>query len=102
MAGDSCHPILPYMAQGFNLALEDAAVLGSVLSRATSTRQLPKATAIYEKLRRARTQKMHEETFRHGKEFQLPDGLEQEQRDRDFAASFEPDDGPSGRWYVNH
>jgi len=33
LIGDAAHPILPYMGQGANLAIEDAAVLASLLSR---------------------------------------------------------------------
>lgn len=101
MAGDACHAILPYMAQGFNLALEDAATLGSLLSRVNSSKQLPMATAIYEMIRRERTRRMHEETFKHGREFHLPDGLEQQLRDKELAASFEHSDGCRDRWYVD-
>ncbi|MCJ1310546.1 hypothetical protein MMC25_004210 [Agyrium rufum] len=33
MAGDACHPMLPYLAQGANSSLEDGAVLGWLLGR---------------------------------------------------------------------
>jgi salicylate hydroxylase len=55
MAGDSCHPILPYMARGANSAFEDAAVLGAVLSRVPRALQLPQATQLYESIRQFRT-----------------------------------------------
>lgn len=98
MAGDSCHPILPYMAQGANSALEDAAVLGGVLSHITHAAQLPQATQMYESIRQRRTKKLHEITFQQGEEFHLPDGPEQEERDRLLAKSFEPTDGARERW----
>lgn len=98
MAGDSCHAILPYMAQGVNSALEDAAVLGGVLSRVTHAAELPLATQRYESIRQRRTQKLHEITFQQGKEFHLLDGPEQEERDKLLARSFEPNDGADGRW----
>jgi salicylate hydroxylase len=98
MAGDSCHPILPYMAQGANSAFEDAAVLGAVLSRVSRALQLPQATQLYESIRQFRTQKLHHITFQQGEELHLPDGSEQINRDELLARSFEPDDGPHGRW----
>lgn len=98
MAGDSCHPVLPYMAQGANSALEDAAVLGGILSRVTHAAQLPSATQLYETLRQQRTQKLHEITFQQGEEFHLLDGPEQEERDRLLAKSFETIDGTQARW----
>ncbi|KAK2804762.1 hypothetical protein FQN51_001403 [Onygenales sp. PD_10] len=39
--GDSCHPMLPYLAQGANSSLEDAAVLGTLLAKLTEKTQLP-------------------------------------------------------------
>lgn len=98
MAGDSCHPILPYMAQGANSALEDAAVLGGVLSRMTHAAQLPLATELYESIRQKRTRKLHEITFQQGKDLHLKDGPEQEERNRLLARSFESIDGARERW----
>lgn len=86
------------MAQGANSALEDAAVLGGVLSRVTHAAQIPLATQLYESIRQRRTQKLHEITFQQGEEFHLHDGPEQEQRDRLLARSFEPIDGAQERW----
>jgi 2-polyprenyl-6-methoxyphenol hydroxylase-like FAD-dependent oxidoreductase len=44
------------------MGLEDAATLGHLLSKVTSPTQLPKATALYNSLRTARTMKLVEET----------------------------------------
>lgn len=101
MAGDSCHPILPYMAQGANSAFEDAAVLGGVFSHVTRATQIPLATKLYENIRQRRTQKLHKITFQQGENFHLSDGPEQEERDRLLARSFEPQDGVQGRWYID-
>ena len=46
MTGDSCHLILPYMAQGANLSFEDAAVLGAVLASVETPAQLESAVRI--------------------------------------------------------
>jgi len=53
--GDSCHPMLPYMAQGAGSALEDGAALGILLSRATSLQGLPSTLKAYQDLRKTRS-----------------------------------------------
>jgi salicylate hydroxylase len=40
LLGDSCHPMLPYIAQGAAQAIEDAAVLSIALSRITSKNEM--------------------------------------------------------------
>lgn len=62
--GDSCHPNLPYLAQGSCSALEDAAVLGEVLSQIQTKADVPKALKTYEKLRKSRGELIVRETFK--------------------------------------
>lgn len=62
--GDSCHPMLPYLAQGANSAVEDGAVLGQLLGRIKSRDQVPKALKMYESLRKARGEAVVRETFK--------------------------------------
>lgn len=84
MAGDCCHPMLPYLAQGANSSLEDGAVMGYLLSHVTQQRkseQLPKAAALYERLRKDRGEKIAKETFKQRHDFHLSDGPEQRARD---------------------
>jgi salicylate hydroxylase len=50
LLGDAAHPTLPFMAQGANMALEDAWVLAACLDAAP----LPEALARYQALRRPR------------------------------------------------
>ena len=98
MAGDACHAILPYMAQGANSALEDAGVLGALLSRVghveqTQTqsqkqKQLQHATRLYEGIRQERTRELHRLTWLQGEELHLGDGMRQEERDEWFERSF--------------
>ncbi|MDR3419362.1 MAG: FAD-dependent monooxygenase [Nevskia sp.] len=52
LLGDACHPMLPFMAQGACMAIEDAAVLGQCLGGATPVES---GLDRYENLRRART-----------------------------------------------
>lgn len=51
LVGDAAHPTLPFLAQGANLAIEDAYVLARCLGE---SRDLRKAMVTYQNLRRAR------------------------------------------------
>lgn len=84
MAGDSCHPMLPYLAQGANSSLEDGAVFGSLLGHvkyATKDKQLPKMAKLYQELRKERGEGIARETFKQREDFHLVDGKEQQERD---------------------
>ncbi|KFY46025.1 hypothetical protein V494_00648 [Pseudogymnoascus sp. VKM F-4513 (FW-928)] len=88
MAGDSCHAMLPYMAQGANSSLEDGAAIGALLSHVSSKRQIPSAMALYDAIRRPRLDRLVRETFIQGYEHHLPDGKLQVKRDLQLAKSF--------------
>lgn len=64
ISGDSCHPMLPYLAQGANSSIEDGAVLGLVLGKIKTKDQLPGALRIYESLRKKRGEAIVRETFK--------------------------------------
>jgi len=98
--GDACHPMLPYLAQGANSAVEDGAVLGLLLGHLTSKSQLPKALKMYEKLRKARGESIARETFKQRHDFHLFDGPEQEARDQVFLSQLgkEPEGAFPSRW----
>ena len=57
LLGDACHPMLPFMAQGGAMAIEDAYVLAALVSarRARDEAGLAAALAAYERLRKPRT-----------------------------------------------
>lgn len=55
LLGDSCHPMVPYMAQGAAMAIEDAAVLTRVLEK---QHNIPEAFKQFESLRKERTSKV--------------------------------------------
>jgi salicylate hydroxylase len=84
LIGDSCHPMLPYLAQGANSSIEDGAVLGLLLctEHFRSKSQLPATLKLFEQLRKARGEGIARETFKQRKDFHLRDGLEQEARDK--------------------
>jgi salicylate hydroxylase len=86
--------MLPYIAQGANSALEDAAVLGHLLSKVSSCQDLATVAGLYQNIRRERVSYIHAETFRHRDDLHLPDGPEQIKRDELLKKSFTSDD-----WY---
>ena len=86
LIGDSCHPMLPYLAQGANSSIEDGAVLGRILAGAKSKERLPIATEIWETLRKKRSEAIARETFHQRHAFHMSDGPEQEARDEIFAS----------------
>lgn len=63
LIGDSCHPMLPYLAQGANSSIEDGGVLGRLLSAVESKSQLQPAVKLYEQLRKSRSEAIVRETF---------------------------------------
>jgi len=81
LIGDSCHPMLPYLAQGANSSVEDGAVLGRLLSYVHSKQQIPWAIELYETLRKSRSEQIVRETFHQRDAFHMPDGESQLQRD---------------------
>ncbi|KAI1371043.1 FAD binding domain protein [Hypoxylon crocopeplum] len=100
VAGDACHPMLPYLAQGANSSLEDGAVLGRLLKYVTSRDKIAPALEMYQQLRKARGEAIAKEALGQRDSFHLPDGPEQEQRDAVFAASLGKDPTPHfpSRW----
>lgn len=80
LLGDSAHPMLPFLGQGANQAIEDAVVLAGCL-REAGPDAIPAALDRYESLRRSRTTTVHERSRGNGSRFHLPDGEEQRRRD---------------------
>ncbi|OBZ73032.1 3-hydroxybenzoate 6-hydroxylase 1 [Grifola frondosa] len=91
LLGDSCHPMLPYRAQGAAMAVEDAAVLGNLLSRLSSIAQLTPLLYAYQELRLPRTADTQRQSRLNQKIFHLPDGPEQQTRDSDMRRAMELD-----------
>ncbi len=54
LLGDACHPTLPFLAQGANMAIED----GMVLARCLDTYDIPDALRRYEAARLERTSRI--------------------------------------------
>ena len=68
LLGDAAHPMLPYLAQGAAMALEDAAVLAACVDSASSVAQ---AFTQYEAQRSARTTRVVRTAKRNGQIFHL-------------------------------
>lgn len=60
LLGDACHPMLPYLAQGANMALEDGIVLARCLDAHAD--DIPLALQCYERLRIPRTTRVVDES----------------------------------------
>jgi salicylate hydroxylase len=69
LLGDAAHPILPYLAQGAAMAIEDAAELGQCLGHAGDDPAA--AMRLYERRRRARTAQAQREARRNGAIYQM-------------------------------
>lgn len=69
LLGDAAHPTLPFMAQGGNLALEDAWVLAATLEE--MGQDLPGALALYQERRHARAAKVVEAASRNAWKYHL-------------------------------
>ncbi|OTB06016.1 hypothetical protein M426DRAFT_10152 [Hypoxylon sp. CI-4A] len=82
--GDSCHPMLPYLGQGANSAIEDGAVLGRLLGHIQTKEQIRKALRMYEELRKPRGDAIVKETFEQRNVFHMIDGPKQRARDETF------------------
>jgi salicylate hydroxylase len=89
LVGDACHPTLPHLAQGAAQAIEDAAVLGVVLSHLPSSpspADINKALKLYEQVRKERAETLVDLAAQNGRAMHLGEGKAKEERDRQFAA----------------
>jgi salicylate hydroxylase len=70
LLGDACHPMLPFLAQGAAMAIEDAAVLARQVA---STPDVSAALSAYEALRKPRTSRVQAASRFNARLFHLPD-----------------------------
>jgi salicylate hydroxylase len=73
LIGDAAHPLLPFLAQGGVMALEDAVVLAALLKDVECS-EIPGRLAAYEHERRPRTTRVMEASARNGHAYHL-DGV---------------------------
>lgn len=89
LLGDSCHPMLPYLAQGAAQAAEDAAALRQCLAAHGEGEDLLAALKRYEAIRRPRASLIQAKTREHQYILHIDDGEEQRERDRRMALDAE-------------
>jgi salicylate hydroxylase len=65
LLGDAAHPVLPFLAQGAAMAIEEAATLASLLRDAQAS--IPEALAAYEKHRLGRAARVQKEARTNGR-----------------------------------
>ncbi|CAD6584231.1 MAG: hypothetical protein CYPHOPRED_002641 [Cyphobasidiales sp. Tagirdzhanova-0007] len=82
MIGDAVHPMLPYLAQGANSAIEDAIVLGECLNRTSSKSDILTALKVFEKIRKPRSDRVVSMTHVQRDWNHLENGQKQEERDQ--------------------
>jgi salicylate hydroxylase len=89
LIGDAAHPMLPFVAQGANQAIEDAVVLARSLAegrrRDAGGIAVPEALRSYERMRRDRVDRVHEISRRNATTLHLADGAGQRRRDGEMA-----------------
>jgi salicylate hydroxylase len=73
LVGDAAHPVLPFLAQGACLAIEDAACLGVALARADFANATSLAAALtrYDTMRRARAAEVQRAARMNGRTYHL-------------------------------
>ncbi len=77
LIGDAAHPVLPFLAQGAVMALEDALIISQHISRAISNHGNLNATNVnealqeYQSRRRPRVQKIQQRSMRQGKIYHM-------------------------------
>lgn len=81
LLGDACHAMLPYQAQGASQAMEDAAVLAEELGAVTIS-GIDGALARYVSRRAKHAGMVQDASWQNKSFYHLPDGPEQEARDR--------------------
>ena len=97
LMGDACHATLPYLAQGAAMAVEDAAVLSTLLSHIEDKAQVPQILTMYESLRKDRTTRVVQTSIGQRDIFHMVDGEAQAERDRRLLSDA-PSEGFPNRW----
>jgi len=69
LLGDAAHPILPFLAQGAAMAIEDAAALASLLDADAQT--VPSAFSAYDRQRRDRVSKVQQAARQNGRIYHM-------------------------------
>jgi salicylate hydroxylase len=87
LIGDAAHPMLPFLAQGANQAIEDAVVLAGRLAALPAGADPRPALRRYEQLRRPRAEEVQRRSRANTRALHLADGAEQRRRDEQLAGA---------------
>ena len=104
LLGDSCHAMLPFMAQGACQAIEDGAILSRLLTEAAPDVVVGRCDRVdvalerYRRIRRPRAAEIQTRSWKNATTFHLPDGPEQRRRDRILAAGNVDDGSDPLQW----
>ncbi|MFI6561158.1 FAD-dependent monooxygenase [Streptomyces sp. NPDC050534] len=99
--GDAAHPMLPFMAQGANQAVEDAVELASLLAGAHRA-DVPELLAAYEQTRAPRTAAIQRGSRAFSETMHLADGPRQRERDRLMRLAAGPTGLRERAWLYGH
>ena len=95
LIGDAAHAMVPYLAQGASMAIEDGAALAECLSRVKTDQEIPKYLEVFQQVRKSRCERIQECSRLNGDMWHMADGPEQEARDRSLKRDdFEEDAVP--------
>lgn len=96
--GDAAHPMLPFLAQGANQAVEDAMDLAACLVICDG--DVPAALARYQAVRAPRTAAIQRKSREHATALHLADGAGQQDRDRALSRSSSRSSGLDDRAWL--
>lgn len=82
LIGDAAHAMVPYLAQGASMAIEDGAALAECLSRVQSRDEISRYLGVFESVRKSRCERIQEGSRINGETWHMPDGPQQEARDK--------------------
>ena len=82
LIGDAAHAMVPFLAQGASMSIEDGACLAESLAEAKTADEVPELLRLFEHLRKPRCETIQLGSRSNGDMWHLHDGPEQELRDR--------------------
>ncbi len=82
LIGDAAHAMVPFLAQGASMSIEDGACLAECLDRVETPGEVPRYLRVFEKIRKPRTERIQLASRKNGDMWHVKDGPEQELRDR--------------------
>ena len=92
LVGDAAHGMLQFLAQGAAMATEDAGALAECVDNLGPDGNIADAMYHYERSRKWRCERVQAQARRNGEFIHMPDGEEQEHRDRKLAGKPLPTD----------